>query len=155
MNTTSIARNAKVLFILCIVSVAAVACSTKETRWAEPEAYELRVIDNLPEGRFDLILRSNSQRELCLTREQWPNRSGQLHMGSSTAKVRTGTDVFPALDENFGYCPGNLSGCDYHRIDPYGELRGYIDYETFNEHEALATDPNKQLEFSVYPFYCR
>ena len=155
MKATSLSRNVGVLLVLSLLTAAMAACETTGIKWAELETYEVRVIDNPTERQFDLILISNNSRKLCLTLAQWPNRLGQLHMGSTRAKVQTSIGVVPALDENFGYCPGGLPGCDYHRIEPYGQLRGYITYAAFNDPDALVADPNKQIEFAVYPFYCR
>lgn len=114
--------------------------------------YDLEITDNAAEHRFDIVLQSRDARPLCVSAENWPSRGGQLHMGSDLATLQTTTGVLPARDENFGYCPG---GCGQHRVEPEGELRGFIAYEAFGDPVQLATDLGKRLQFSVTPSYCR
>ncbi|WP_219339661.1 hypothetical protein [Luteimonas salinisoli] len=85
-----------------------------------------------------------------MTLEQWPSKSGEMHMGGG-ASLRTAGGTLPADDQNFGYCPG---GCGYHRIEPGGELDGFIAYAAFDDPEQIAAEAVRELKFSVTPFYC-
>lgn len=132
------------------ILLAVIACTATATRPAV-DRYALQISDNVSEHRFDMVLKSHDDQAICVQVDKWPNRSGQLHMGSDLAKLRTDTGVLQALDENFGYCPG---GCGQHRIEPHGELRGFIAYEAFGDPEQLAADASKKLQFLLMPFYC-
>lgn len=127
------------------------ACAPTVTRPA-PERYALHMTDNVADRRFEIVLKSYDEKTLCVQVDKWPNSAGLLHMGADLATLRTARGLLPAHDDNFGYCPG---GCGQHRIGPHGELHGLIAYEAFGDPEELAEDPNKKLEFSVMPFYCR
>lgn len=127
------------------------ACATPLER-PGPESYSVQVTDNVSARRFDVVLRSHDARPLCVSIENWPSDAGRLHMGRDVASVHTADGVLFAHDDNFGYCPG---GCGEHRIEPHGELRGFIAYEAFGDATRLSMDSSKRLQFSVAPSYCR
>lgn len=128
-----------------------IGCATPIER-PTPERYSLHVTDNISARRFDVVLRSHDVRPLCVSIENWPSVDGYLHMGSDMATVQLMDGILSAHDDNFGYCPG---GCGEHRIESYGELRGFIAYEAFGDATRLAADSSKQLQFSAAPSYCR
>lgn len=134
-----------------VLLLATVACAQSITR-PTPDRYELHIADNPHEHRFDIVLKSNDSRPLCVAVENWPNRVGLLHMGRDLATLQTAAGALPAHDDNFGYCHG---GCGEHRIEPHEELHGFIAYEAFGDPVQLAADTSKQLQFSVTLAYCR
>lgn len=119
---------------------------------ADKAAYELGVVDAPNKDRFDITLRSHVDRKLCLTRDQWPSKAGQLHMGSDRAQLEVGDKRLPAADANFGYCPG---GCEVFEIPPHGNLSGFIAYEAFGSTAEIKREKNRRLNFSVAPYFCR
>lgn len=120
--------------------------------WASDDSYLLDAVDNPDNNRFDVILRSLGEQKLCLAVQQWPSRSGQLHMGSSFAHLEVGNRRLPATDENFGYCPG---GCGTIEIPPHGELKGFIAYAAFGDPEAIKREPQRRLDYSIKPIFCK
>lgn len=136
----------------CASLLVVVACATSIER-PSPEVYALHVADNTAEQRFDVVLKSHDDRALCVSTESWPSGSGLLPTANDEIVVLTGQEELPVRSELFSaYCPG---GCGEHRIEPHGELRGFILYEAFGDAAKLAVDPSKQLRISVTPFYCR
>lgn len=115
------------------------------------DRYALEISDSPDAKRFDLILISKDVKPICVWIDNWPNDLGQLHMGADKATLRTATAEFQAKDANFGYCPG---GCGEHRIAPRGELRGFIAYSAFGDEDKIAAEPNKQLSYFPWPYYC-
>lgn len=134
------------LFILAIAS-----CASTVTRPA-PDRYFLRANDNVKAHRFDIVLKSNDDKALCISTNGWPNSSGLFTTEREDVALETSAGVLPAKSALLSaYCPG---GCGEHRIGNKGELHGFIAYEAFGDAEKLAKDLNKKLKFQVFPYYC-
>jgi hypothetical protein len=120
-----------------------------------PDRYTLHIQDNPAERRFDVALKSNDERPLCLSGEDWPDSSGQFVFGSNAVALGIGDGT--ALPAKSGlllsaYCPG---GCGrVHRIELKAELRGFVAYAAFGDATDVPTEPEKQLMFLVGPYYC-
>lgn len=128
------------------------ACAPNITR-PTVERYALHIVDNADEVRFDVVLTSNDTRPLCVAIENWPNPSGHFTVEKEDAFVKIGADVLPIKSKLVSaYCPG---GCGEYRIEPRGELRGFIAYEAFGDASRLAENEEKELNFPVSPYYCR
>jgi hypothetical protein len=85
--------------------------------------------------------------------ESWPNSLGQFTVEKEDVFVESGSNLLPIKSKLMSaYCPG---GCGEHRIEPQGELRGFIAYEAFGNVSTLANDAKKELKFPVAPYYCR
>jgi hypothetical protein len=119
-------------------------------RASVPPRYQLKVIDRPQQKKFLVALRSSDDRPLCLDVEDWPNRFGQLHFGSTWVKLQSSEGTYPARDKSFGYC---LGGCTI-RIAPGSELTGFIVAE-FGEPAAIAALSQRQLQFVVSPRVCK
>lgn len=147
MNVMSLLRVAGGASLLVLA-----ACATSVER-PPPESYVLQVTDNAAEHRFDVVLKSHDDRALCVSIEAWPSKNGLFPTENDDVVVLTGQEELPVRSElSSAYCPG---GCGEHRIEPHGELGGFIAYEAFGDTAKLAADPSKQLRFSVTPSYCR
>lgn len=137
----------------CILLLAITACATSIERPVLEKNYTLQVTDNAAERRFDVVLKSQEDRALCVSIEAWPSGNGLLPTASDEVALLIGQEKLPVRSELLSaYCPG---GCGVHRIAPHGELRGFIAYGAFGNETQLAADPSKQLQFSVVPSYCR
>lgn len=113
----------------------------------------MQINDNIAERRFDMVLKSNDTKPLCLSIEAWPSSTGKFPTENAAVTLKTTQGILPVRSElQSAYCPG---GCGEHRIEPKGELRGFIAYEAFDDPTKLAADQIKQLQFSVIPSYCR
>ncbi|WP_413975380.1 hypothetical protein [Stenotrophomonas acidaminiphila] len=146
--STSTKSFLKALFLMAALA----ACASTISR-PTGDRYALRITDNVADGRFDVALTSNDSRPLCVSIESWPNSSGYFTVEKEDTYVKSGADVLSANSKLMSaYCPG---GCGEHRIEPQGELHGFIAYEAFGDAGRLAKDVNKELEFPVSPYYCR
>ena len=147
MTSTHLLRLAGCASLLMIAS-----CATSIERPA-PESYELRVADNVAKRQFDVTLKSHADRALCVSVEAWPSSDGSFPTATDEVVLIVGQDELPVRSELFSaYCPG---GCGEHRIEPRGELSGFLAYDAFGDAEQLAASPNKRLRFQVSPAYCR
>lgn len=140
---------------IAIVLVAmALACNPVRMRpptEAQVNEFELAVTTDRSAKRFNLTLRSQSHRRLCLHRHSWPNDTGQLHFGGARGVyVEMDGARCNALDENLGYCPGGRE-CRL-EIPPGGDLTGFIDFSQFGC--DLENGTVLKLSFSVTPTYC-
>lgn len=101
--------------------------------------------------RFDLELRSNSSRSLCISGADWPNKLGQVSGGSERAKVVYGSREISSRDTNFGSCVGE--SCTV-KIKPRSLMRGFISYNEFEESSGLSEVPEKRLIYQIKPYFC-
>ena len=140
-------------FLVVGVMVLLVACSSTATVVRpSPDSFEFSVQDNPRDLRFELALKSNDSRAICLAVEDWPSEEGALVVQRDDVAVKTSGGVLPAESELLStYCPG---GCGVKRIEPRGMLRGSISYEVFGSPQQLAQDLDKKLLFTVNPYYC-
>lgn len=131
--------------------VVLVSCSHKVVRPSN-DSYRLIILDNAAEQRFDISLKSDDSRSLCIYKEDWPNTAGFFTVDKDGVFVESASGMFPAQSPLVStYCPG---GCGLHRIDPHGELRGFIEYTAFGDPVPFFNDIDRELRFSVFPFYC-
>lgn len=115
--------------------------------------YHVEVVDQPDQRRFVVTLRSSDTRPLCVYRDKWPNRLGQLHFGSTWVSLTSTGGTFAARDTNFGFCGGGPS-C-FLRIPPCSVLSGFIGYEQFGDPNRIAKLRKRQLRFPVSPFFCK
>ena len=118
----------------------------------QPISYSLEVVDDAQARRFRLRLSSSDARDMCFPVEQWPSAAGTVDTGSQRAWVLVQGQAIPALDDNFGLCPG---GCGYIRVPAGQTLAGAIGYDQFPTAQALLERPDKSLRLNVYPVPCR
>jgi hypothetical protein len=117
--------------------------------------YVFKVYDHPGEKRFLLSLKSLDDRALCIYVEEWPNGKGQLHFGSTWVTLETQARVYPARDENFGYCVSERGKPCVIRIAPRSELRGFIGYAEFGDSAKIASLHQRKLRFKVSPQICK
>lgn len=116
--------------------------------------YHLAIQDRPIEKRFLLTLRSMDDRPLCVPVEKWPNGLGQVHFGSSWVKLTSGRRVYPARDQNFGYCIEDNGGPCLLVIKPRGELKSFIAYAEFANPRIISALPKRRLSFPVTVWLC-
>ena len=116
-----------------------------------PQDYQLESRADDAAKVFRIQIRSVSDRAVCLSVDDWPNRLGQVSGGGARAKFRTDGAEIPARDTNFGMCVG--ASCTV-RIPARGVLEGWIGYAEFGEPEAISARKTKQLVYSVAPNFC-
>jgi hypothetical protein len=139
-------------FLAIFLATALGSCSKGVVRPSE-DRYRVVVVDNTKEERFDISLVSNDVRPFCLSIENWPNSSGTFTVEQSDVFLETSRGVLPVRSPLMSvYCPG---GCGQHRVEPNGELHGFIMYSAFGDPLELAADTSKRLRFNIFPFYCR
>lgn len=142
----------RIKFSLITIWVFVLASCSHNVVRPSTDSYHLIVTDNAMERRFDVFVKSDDNRPLCIAKEDWPNTSGFFTVERDGVFVESTSGVFPARSPLISaYCPG---GCGLHRIEPYGELRGFIEYEAFDDSVHFASDMNKKLRFLVSPRYC-
>ncbi|MGE0186550.1 MAG: hypothetical protein AB7Q23_12230 [Hyphomonadaceae bacterium] len=135
------------LFVLLLAGCTSPA--HRSTVFVPEDQFELQVSTEFDEQVFSVALVSKSDSAMCIDADQWPNRRGNLHMGSLRARVVDAGREFPAVDENFGYCVG--SACDI-RIEPSARLEGRIAFSTFEGWTQRTS--SARLIFSVRPRRC-
>ena len=140
--------------VACIVGAQGLSGCSHAHRESDvrPLSYSFESTDDLARKRFRLKFQSKDSRSICFTVEQWPSSIGHVDGGSQVASVLIHGQSFPASDANFGYCPG---GCGYIRVEPGQALAGAIGYDQFPSAGSLLDQPNKILQFTVYPTQCR
>lgn len=116
-------------------------------------SYRLQISDNPSKHRFDLVLSSNNDRAICISRNEWPNADGTLPVANDQITLVTqGKSLTARSAMSSVYCPG---GCGTYRLTPKKELSGSIDYEVFNvDAKTLQNDDKKTLQFKVSPTFC-
>lgn len=140
-------------FITALVAVVAMSACASDTARPTADQYVMRISDNAAEHRFDITLKSYDTRRLCISVESWPNSSGHFTVENGDIFLRTGAGMLPAKGKLVSaYCPG---GCGEHRIEPKGELHGFVSYDVFGDASKLVADADKELVFPVSPYYCR
>ena len=130
-------------------------CSTSSIPHAEmqaaPPLFQVDSVDIPEKKQFELVLRSNDSRRICLSVDQWPNSAGKVNFGSDIAKLQFSSGSINMRDSNFGYCPG---GCGLISIEPASEIRATIPYSEFGDPSAIEKLSNKQLIYTIVPRYC-
>lgn len=137
---------------LAVLALAAItACATSvPIRWASPSDYDLTIVDNVAQGRFDITWTSKAVAALCLSKEAWPDKDG-LPLGFDGAVLTTSSGEKALLPTGSAYCPG---GCGEVRLEPGQEVHGTLPYAAFGDSAAIASDAGHSLAFSVHPYYC-
>lgn len=137
---------------LAVLAVAAItACATSvPTRGVSPSDYELTIVDNAAQSRFDITWTSKAVATLCLSKEAWPEKDG-LRPGFDGAVLTTSTGEKALLPTGSAYCPG---GCGEVRLEPGQEVHGTLPYAAFGDSAVIADDAGRSLAFSVHPYYC-
>lgn len=123
--------------------------------------YTLIIKDNPQAARFDLTLRSRTNRSLCLSYGDWPysgkdHPAGSLNFQSEYVYVEAGGKKFPIETTNFGYriYPKDKPLGQSHIIKPNEELSGAIPYSRFKGGFDLTLHQSRFLVFSSFPVYC-
>ena len=137
--------------LICAQGLSGCSHTHRESN-VRPLSYSFESTNDLALKRFKLKFQSNDSRSICFTVEQWPSTIGHVDGGSQVASVLIHGQSFPALDANFGLCPG---GCGYIRVKPGQTLTGAIGYDQFPSAGSLLNQPHKTLQFTVYPTQCR
>lgn len=132
------------------VALLLTACAAAPTRWAPPADFDLAVVDNSAQRRFDLALTSKATEPLCLSREDWPAEDA-VPAGFDGATLTTSSGKQELLHTGSAYCPG---GCGGVRVESGQTVRDALPYSAFGDAEAIAADANRLLAFEVHPFVC-
>ncbi|WP_203323320.1 hypothetical protein [Pseudoxanthomonas beigongshangi] len=137
---------------LAVLAVTAItACATSvPIRWASPSDYDLTIVDNTAQSRFDITWTSKAVAALCLSKEAWPDKDG-LPPGFDGAVLTTSSGEKAVLPTGSAYCPG---GCGEVRLESGQEVRGILPYAAFSDSAIIADDAGRSLAFSVHPYYC-
>jgi len=103
-----------------------------------------------PDARaFQIVFVSKSNEAICLDADQWPNHLGQVHMGSTRAQVVANGRIYPAIDQNFGYCVGPRCVI---RIEPRQRIEGSVAFSEFSGWNQVPE--GAQLRYVVRPWFC-
>lgn len=128
----------------------AAACTPRDMPPRDSQDFRFVVTDSRDEQRYELKLSAGAS-AICIGSDNWPNRFGQVHMGSLTAAVVAGDRRLPARDHNFGYCVG--PGCEI-RVEAGRHIDGFIPYAEFPGHADVVDSPERRLEFALRPQEC-
>ena len=140
-----------VFFRSIILLLTLSACTSVRPR-PTTDRYQLDVQDNPAELRFDIVLKSNDDRFLCVNVEDWPDSNGSLMVDNAELSLRVDGELRRARGKLMSmYCPG---GCGELRIAPRGELRGFISYAVFDDPPRIASASSRELVFNEMPSYC-
>lgn len=139
-------------FATAIIAMAWLSsCAPKLIRPAK-DRFHVSITQNDVQQRFDVSLHSDDDRPLCVATENWPNSLGYFSVENSEVVLQIGNRTMtPKSPLSSAYCPG---GCGFHRLEPKGELEGFIAYEVFGDPAPIVVAEVKRLTFHVVPVYC-
>ena len=138
----------KTLFALAATAFCLVIIGCASTGALREIAYDQR---DLPErSAIEIRFRNQSEAQMCVLPEHWPNSAGAISDADKRAFLVVGTQRFPMRSFNAGYC---LNGCAT-PIKPREELVALIPYKFFDLPSDLA-DQQKRLEFTSMAYPCR
>jgi len=126
----------------------------QEWERASPSEYDLEILENTSNRSFDLTLKSNTGRDLCLS--AWPNSNGRMSFMSDHVYVLVQTTRHPIQLWNGGVCAppdGNPRRC-LTELPASGLLSASIPFSGFDP--PVPDDPGlpRNLVFPVWAFVC-
>lgn len=129
------------------------SCATHQGNGlAEPPAkFSVESADLPAREAFELVLRSEDDRRICVDVERWPNEVGAVHFGADFLRIVHDQGSTPAKEWNLGFCPG---GCGVISLEPKREIRAIVPYAQFGDVEYIASLKNKKLVYELSPILC-
>jgi hypothetical protein len=115
----------------------------------EPVPTEYVFKDRPSEGRVEVLFTNDTENQLCLLPDHWPNQAGKINQASDYVFLLVAGERFPIEDFNTGYCPG---GCAL-VVHPGETVSSSIAYDDFQLPDDLRRAP-KQLELPVVAYTC-
>ncbi len=117
------------------------------SQWQEvPAVYAFT--DQPDQDRIKLSYTNDTNRQVCLLPEHWPNKAGKMNQANSVFLVVDDTK-YPVEYFNTGFC----QGCSL-AVQPGETVTAFIAYADFALPEALHDAP-KQIEIPAIAFTCR
>lgn len=101
------------------------------------------------ENRVEVLFTNETDEQLCLLPEHWPNQAGKINQAGESVFLVVAGKRFPIEDFNTGYCPG---GCAL-VVRPGETVSSAIAYDDFGLPAELRQAP-KQLELPVVAYAC-
>jgi len=143
-----------IAFVVAVVlHVAARATTVPAPKFAQIDKdYELSWSQNDDKGEFAITLKSTSKSRLCISVDDWPDRSGQISGGGARSSIKADNFSAASVDTNFGFCVGKLCTIT---IAPYGSISGVIGYKEFGDSSYIKSLHNKQLTYVISPYFCQ
>ena len=101
------------------------------------------------EDRIEVIFTNDTEEQLCLLPEHWPNQAGKIDQASENVFLLVAGRRFPIEDFNTGYC---ANGCAL-VVHPGETVSSSIAYDDFLLPADIRQAP-KQLELPVIAYTC-
>jgi len=127
-------------------------CVTKAPMRIPEHELELEWTDKPNEERFEIVLTSHANRDICFPALNWPGESGRFTGGDNFASVEIAEGVRPEGQGTFE--PDCLRGCGETRLKPGEVRRGRISYAAFWDAAEIKQSAYRRLSFSVDAHYC-
>jgi len=139
-------------YFLATASAGCAASALPVIEFAKPSIdYVLDVSDHPDRNVFTVSLRSTSERNICISVDDWPNRYGNISGGSGRAELIFNDGVIPSTDTNFGYCSG--SACII-TLKPNSTISADVNYAEFGPVDTISKIKNKRMVYKISPSYC-